>query len=272
MSTEDAVTKQTFRDFIDGCHILHHHRVLDAYGHLSVRNPHNPKTFFMSRDMAPATISSDRDLVEYYIKNAESVDRNSPKGHSERYIHSEVLKRFPGMNAVVHSHSEAVVPHSISGVPFEPCFNMAGFLGKHTPSWDIGNAYQDGDTHDMLVSNRRLGESLAMFFGHPGPSPERYVVLMRGHGMTVCGPTIPDAVLRAIYTQQNAGVQTTALVTRAAHFGIASGADTAGMGELKYLSGKETEDTESMTRWSANQPWRLWLREVEAAGVYVNSA
>ena len=149
---------------------------------------------------------------------------------------------------------------------------MAGFLGKHTPVWDIDTAYQDGDTYDMLVRNTRLGASLATSFGPAGPKPEHCVVLMRGHGLTVCGPAIPDAVLRAIYTQQNAGIQTTALVTRAAHFGVASASDATRMAELKYLSGKEAGDAESMTRWSANRPWRLWLREVEAAGLYVNSA
>lgn len=114
-STDDAVLKQTYRDFISGCHILHYHRVLDAYGHLSVRHPHHSDRFIMSRYIAPATIASERDLVEYYVENAEPVDTNSPKGYSERCIHSEILKRFPEVNSVIHSHSEAVVPYSISG-------------------------------------------------------------------------------------------------------------------------------------------------------------
>jgi ribulose-5-phosphate 4-epimerase/fuculose-1-phosphate aldolase len=72
----------------------------------------------MSRYIAPGTISSERDLVEYYIENAEPVDPTAPKGYSERCIHSEILKRFNNVNAVVHSHSEAVVPYSINGVPY----------------------------------------------------------------------------------------------------------------------------------------------------------
>ena len=71
----------------------------------------------MSRYIAPGTISSESDLVEYYVEDAEPVDPNAPKGYSERCIHSEVMKRFKDVNAVVHSHSEAVVPYSISGVP-----------------------------------------------------------------------------------------------------------------------------------------------------------
>jgi ribulose-5-phosphate 4-epimerase/fuculose-1-phosphate aldolase len=91
------------------------YRVLDAYGHLSVRHPNDPKKFIMSQYIAPGTISSRVDLIEYWVENAEPVDPAAAKGYSERCIHSEVLKRFPDMNSVIHSHSEAVVPYSISG-------------------------------------------------------------------------------------------------------------------------------------------------------------
>jgi ribulose-5-phosphate 4-epimerase/fuculose-1-phosphate aldolase len=90
-------------------------RVVDAYGHLSVRHPLDPKKFIMSCYIAPGTISSRSDLIEYWVNNGEPVDPNSTKGYSERYIHSEILKRFPDIHSVMHSHSDAVVPYSISG-------------------------------------------------------------------------------------------------------------------------------------------------------------
>jgi ribulose-5-phosphate 4-epimerase/fuculose-1-phosphate aldolase len=72
----------------------------------------------MSRFIAPGTISSRTDLIEYWVDNAEPVDPNAGSGYSERCIHSEVLKRFPEVNSVIHSHSEAVLPYSISGKRF----------------------------------------------------------------------------------------------------------------------------------------------------------
>ena len=245
----------------------------------------------MSRYIAPGTISSERDLIEYHIENAEPVDPNAPKGYSERCIHSEVLKRFKDVNAVIHSHSEAVVPYSISGVPyantlivnvsgrllltltirFQACFHMAGFLGTSTPVYEIERYYEAGDRKDMLVRNTRLGSALASHFGEG--SPEHAVVLMRGHGFTVQGPSIMNVVLRAVYTQQNAGIQTTALLTRAAYFGPGQhqtgGATSSG---VTYLSEEEFEDAADQIRRSAARPWRLWLREVEAQGMYVNTA
>jgi len=84
----------------------------------------------MSGNMAPAVVSSPDDLVEYYVEDASPVDPNAPNGYVERFIHSEILKRFPDVNSVIHSHAPDVLPYAVSGVPFKPVFHMAGFLGQ----------------------------------------------------------------------------------------------------------------------------------------------
>jgi hypothetical protein len=33
---------------------------------------------------------------------------------------------------VVHSHSEAVLPYTMNGVPMRPAFHIAGFLGMYS--------------------------------------------------------------------------------------------------------------------------------------------
>ena len=120
---------QLFGTFITALHILHNNNVLDAYGHLSVRNPNNASVFFMSRNEAPALVSSPDDIVEYYIQDASPTKPDAPNGFIERYIHSEIYKKYPGVNAVVHSHSTAVIPFSITPTPLKPCIHLAGFLG-----------------------------------------------------------------------------------------------------------------------------------------------
>jgi hypothetical protein len=57
----------------------------------------------MSRNEAPALVSSASDIVEYYVSDASPVEPNAPPGFIERYIHSEILKRFSGISTVVHS-------------------------------------------------------------------------------------------------------------------------------------------------------------------------
>lgn len=118
-----------FDAFITASHILHNNGILDAYGHVSIRNPNNASTFFMSRNIAPALIASPADIVEYRISDASAVDPDAPSGFIERFIHSEILKRFSNVSSVVHSHSPEIIPFAISGVPLRPTIHTAGFLG-----------------------------------------------------------------------------------------------------------------------------------------------
>ena len=129
MSKNVTVLHLALRTLITASHICHHYGVLDAYGHISVRNPNNPSTFFLSKDLPPALISSSDDLFEYYIEDAKPIDPNAPKGYSERLIHSEIMKKFAHVNSVVHSHAEDVLPFAISDVPLKSTIHMAGFLG-----------------------------------------------------------------------------------------------------------------------------------------------
>lgn len=92
-----------------------HVSVLDAYGHLSVRNPHRHDTFFMPRNMAPALISSAEDILEYFVDDAAPVDPFSPDGYVERFIHSEIYRKHPEVQSVVHSHAPSVLPYTITG-------------------------------------------------------------------------------------------------------------------------------------------------------------
>ena len=69
----------------------------------------------MPRNLAPALITSRRDLVEYYVADAAPVDTTAPVGYIERFIHSEIYKKYPDVQSVVHSHSAAVLPYGITG-------------------------------------------------------------------------------------------------------------------------------------------------------------
>lgn len=258
------------RKFITGCHILHHNNVLDAYGHLSVRHPFNPQVFIMSKHFAPGTISSPDDLIDYHVHNAEPLDPAQTKGYAERHIHSEIYKRHPRVHAVIHSHAESVIPYTISGVPLMPCYHVAGFLGAgktgHPEVYDAAKFFQNDDIPDMLVRNAHLGEPLAACFDGGA-----VVALMRGHGLTVVGSMIEVVVSRAVYTVKNAGIQTAAM-TMQTSFVAQGGRVEGGQRGLRFLNERESQAATQMSKESAQRPWKLWVREVEASGLYVNSA
>jgi ribulose-5-phosphate 4-epimerase/fuculose-1-phosphate aldolase len=265
-SNDATALSKLHRQFITGSHILHNQNVLDAYGHLSFRHPTNPDIFIMSYYVAPANISSPDDLIAYHVADAEPVDPKSGKGYAERCIHSECYKRYAGVKSVIHSHSEAVTPYSFSGVPLRPVTHVSGFLSSELPIFEISEAYQEGEEPNLLVTNTHLGAAMAAKLGGKDGAemPEHSMVLMRGHGFTVVAESITDAVVRAVYAQKNAVIQTTALLTNAASGGSP--------GSIRYLSKEEIAATSKVLKWSAYRPWDLWVREVEANTLYVNRA
>jgi ribulose-5-phosphate 4-epimerase/fuculose-1-phosphate aldolase len=124
-----ANTAELLATYIDALHILHYHGVVDGFGHLSVRNPVNPANFFMMHQLAPAVVSQRDDIGEYRISDAEPVNPGTPNAPLERFIHSEVLKRYPDVGVVLHGHPQELVAYGVSSVGLIPVIHMAGFLG-----------------------------------------------------------------------------------------------------------------------------------------------
>lgn len=139
--------------------------------------------------------------------------------------------------------------------------------GKKVPKFDIGQVYAEGDVRDLLIRTKRLGEHLAACFAQESGESYNPVVLMRGHGLTVAGASIQESVFRAFYTAENARVQSASLSLL-----LASGTAPLKPGEsLYYLEEGELDAAAQMTQWSVMRPWELWVREVEANGLYVNN-
>jgi len=223
-------------DIVIGSRILAEFGVLDAFGHVSARDPNNPNHFLLSRSLAPALVSAD-DIMEFDL-DGNAVD---PRGRSvflERFIHSEVYKARPDVMAVVHTHSAGVIPFGISQVPLRPLYHNAAFLAAGTPVWDIRPDF--GET-DMLVRDSSRGRSLAQALG------DKPVVLMRGHGDVTVGPSVRMAVFRAYYTDVNARLQLQA---------IALG------GDVNYLTPGEGTKADAVNFVVLERVWILWAMRV----------
>ena len=54
-------------DLVIANKVLAKEEVVDAYGHISVRHPDNPKRFFLSRSLAPEHVTRD-DIVEHDLE------------------------------------------------------------------------------------------------------------------------------------------------------------------------------------------------------------
>jgi HCOMODA/2-hydroxy-3-carboxy-muconic semialdehyde decarboxylase len=223
-------------DLVIASRICAEYGVIDAYGHVSVRNESNPNHYFMSRDVAPELIQEE-DILEFDL-DSNPVNPNSPKGYNERYIHGEIYKARPDVHSIVHNHSHAVVPFSCTPCELKPIFHMSSFIGLGIPNWDIRDA-QKGT--DMLVRNSMLGKSLADKLGnHPA-------ALMRGHGSVVTGNKIQTAVGRTIYLDYNAKMQFQAMMM------------TGSSDQVVYMDDDEVAANVSWQEYYRS--WDLWKKK-----------
>jgi HCOMODA/2-hydroxy-3-carboxy-muconic semialdehyde decarboxylase len=112
--------------------ILVQEGVLDSFGHVTVRSLKNPSHYFMPRAMPPALVTV-KDIVEL-DQNSVPIDPNAPRTNGERFIHGEIYRVRPNVQAVVHSHSPAVIPFSVSpDRPLRPVLHMADFFPPRSP-------------------------------------------------------------------------------------------------------------------------------------------
>jgi hypothetical protein len=139
---------------------------------------------------------------------------------------------------------------------------MAGFLGVDGAAvFDIAKHRDHDQPGDMLVRTEKTGEALSKTFDQ-----ENCVTLMRGHGFTAVADSIEVVVMWATYTHKNAVIESSARLLNLTQ------CHAAGGGQLSYLSGEECLSSKEMTKRAVQRPWRLWVREVEASGLYVNLA
>jgi HCOMODA/2-hydroxy-3-carboxy-muconic semialdehyde decarboxylase len=194
--------------------ILYRKGVVDGFGHVSARHDQSPHHFLLARSLAPALVRRE-DILTFDLDGVAQ-DAANVRVYLERFIHAEIYRARPDVLAVVHSHSPSVIPFGATRQPLRPIFHMSGFLGDGAALFDIRDTA--GDT-DMLISDSALGVALASALG--GKS----TVLMRGHGSTVVGDSVEQAVYRAIYAEVNARLQIEAMQ----------------LGQVTYLNAQEAQ-------------------------------
>ncbi len=170
--------------------------IIDAFGHVSVRNPNNPNRYFLSRSRSPELVEPG-DILEYDI-DSQPVTPPTVAQYAERVIHGEIYRARPDVMSVCHHHAPSFMPLVITGMDFVPVFHLGATGGIKPPHWDQLKEF--GDTN-MLVVKPEEGRSLAKALG------KHWMVLMRGHGVTVAGKSIQETVFRTIYSCRNAEFQ-----------------------------------------------------------------
>ena len=235
MSNLDTVIK----DLVIANRILAHEGIVDAYGHVSVRHPRDPKRYLLARSLSPEMVQQ-ADIMEFDLDGTPA-GGDSRQPYLERFIHGAVYEARPEVLAVVHAHAEDVLPFGITSTPLRPVIHSGSFMGAEVPVWDIRERF--GDTN-LLVTNMPQGRDLAARLAGNN------VALMRGHGFVAAARSLIEVVRMSVYVPRNARVQMAAMQ----------------LGEVKPLSRGEIDARNAGYKPHSPETWRAWEYWATRAG------
>ena len=225
---------QALDELVTANRILAREGVVDSFGHVSIRHPDRADRFVLSRARAPECIEVE-DLMEFTCDGAP-IDPAGRNPYAERFIHGAVYDARPDVRAIVHHHSPSVIPFSVTAAQLSPVMHMCAGIGTRIPTWDSRASF--GDTN-LLVTNMDMARELAAALGH------RPVILMRGHGCVVAGPSLREVIFNSIYLQLNADLQMKA----------------SGLGEITFLSeGEVAAVLRTRSSFTFERAWEFWCR------------
>jgi ribulose-5-phosphate 4-epimerase/fuculose-1-phosphate aldolase len=170
--------------------ILNSLALMDMNGHVSARDANAPQTMWINSRRASRSTLLPSDVVPVDLPSSRRIGEGD-EPPSEYHIHRAIMNRRPDVGAIVHSHPEHIVTLSIAGRTLVPVTGVGSFLPEHVPVFDDAS----------LVNTEDRGEAIASLLGE-GP-----VVVLRGHGVVVVGPTVEEALARYVCAEENARVQ-----------------------------------------------------------------
>lgn len=106
---------------------------------------------------------------------------------NELPIHGEILRARPEVGAVVHAHPPAVLVCGIAGLELRPIFGAFNIPAMRM-ALDGVPVYP----RSVLIRRPELAKEMMAVMG------DRPVCVLRGHGITVTGANVEQAVVRAI--------------------------------------------------------------------------
>jgi ribulose-5-phosphate 4-epimerase/fuculose-1-phosphate aldolase len=186
-----------------GNRIMFHQGLADYHGHVSARVPGTRK-FFIKPVLAPLGEISSKDIIlvdideymevceENYAKagNQRAITKlkNPPR---ETMIHAAIYAARADVNSVVHTHQPLATAFSVAGTPILPIYNQAAVFAPETPIFPS----------PRLIYTIQDGKEICQTLG------DRMAMLLKGHGVIVCGDSLEYATVHAIYLERTAYMQ-----------------------------------------------------------------
>ena len=174
--------------------ILSMEGVVDAYGHVSMRNPENPDSFFISRAIAPAYVCEE-DIMECATHDGAVFPHCiGQQPYGERIIHALVYKNRSDINAVVHAHPVELIPFTACDIPFSIVFHSCSMFYDGIP------LYKLGEESGMHITTVEEAESMARHM------EDKNGLFIANHGIVVGFDMVQKVVMASVYLSQAAEI------------------------------------------------------------------
>lgn len=176
--------------------IQYHLGLVDYLGHSSIRLPDDrmvikPKS--STTTTALGSVSPD-DLMVVGLDGEVLSGTEIPP--AELWIHTEIYKRRPDVQAVVHTHQPAATLMGVLEAPILPLLHVQSPVVKQPmPTWAC----------PLLVTDTELGGELAAALG------QHKACHLQGHGIVSVATTLQEATVQAIHLEQLAEISYKAL-------------------------------------------------------------
>ena len=168
--------------------LLNSENILGYSGHISVRLPGREEFLIQPVDQSRASLKPEHLLV--CGMDGKSRERsNSARPPSEVYIHTEIFRARPDVQAVAHFHHDLTTTFSlVEGATLVPVKN-------HAMRWESGIPTHPDPSH---VSSPELGRSVAATLG------PHQALLIRAHGEVVVAESLPALLADCVHFVENA--------------------------------------------------------------------
>lgn len=172
--------------------------LIDYLGHTSMRLAGESR-YLIKPKHSPSVRAMDSlgpdDLI---VVDDEGVSAGSGRPPAEVFIHTEIFKRRPDVNVVVHTHQPLAVTMGVLEAPIHPLLHVQSpLVAEPVPLWPCS----------LLVTDQDLGGQLADALG------DAPVAHLQGHGIVSVGATIEEATVNAIHLEQLAKINLEVLKT-----------------------------------------------------------
>jgi len=186
--TADLRTAAALREqkamLVDAMSMLEHAEIIDFNGHFSARIPGTERMLINSGKSVRSALRID-DFVSVDF-DGKPLD-GEPVPPMEFHIHSEIYRRRPDVQAVVHTHPVWSTLFSMCGKPLRPVIMQAALLGEI-------QSYE----RTASINQKSLGEEVAAALG------EHRVVMLRSHGAVIAAEGVVETFALAVYLEETA--------------------------------------------------------------------